>query len=698
MPTARPRTWRLLRTFIVGITVGVTLVAAIGARPAIADEERTLTTPTGWWWLYGVSESDINTFTAANNARVIDIDVSSTNPLRYAVTFVSNTGDYARTWWWYTNATSTDVSNLLAANNGRLIDLTRYFDPVLGQDRFVIVMVRNTGTAAKSWWYYYDQSVANIVNLCAANNARPVDIQRVPSTGNYDVIMISNTGADASAWWHYYNVDATTLVYYLDTNSARLIDLSVHDAAAGTYDAVMISNTGASAVNWWWYYGVTAAELSAYINQDGARIVDLETWVDGLGTRRFAAVLVNNSNALTTHIANILQYGSDGTSGLYLKQVGGPVLASLDQAFVFEPASSIKITVLTHGMRQVMLGLDNLNNNVTYSVNYNGTCPIAGPPNATQSLALTMRDMMWYSDNAATYGLCNRYGVANINNTAATVGLMTNTRINHTPIGCALPAVARPNQLTLQDAGMLYERIANGSIFDPATRTTLYSLMQSDTTPPASQWWFTISLHDIVYQEAANLGIPDAAPSYWNNTHLAWKPGGYTLCFPSCQDFVSVAGWVSLPNCGGQAVLTHDDYVFGAFVNGAALENGRVFNAAPELFRDLVRDGLLTCPTEAPEVPVVASKVHLSPNAPNPFNPSTTLSFSLEASAQVRLSILDVRGREVAVLVDAMEPAGTHAVRWDGRDVDGGTVASGAYMVRLIAGEDVATQKIVLAK
>jgi hypothetical protein len=696
MCTAQPWSQRLRSPFLV--TALLVLAASFFAGPARADEERTLTTPTAWWWLYNATEADINNLASADNARVIDIEVQSTNPIRFAAVFVHNTGVYARGWWWYYGLTATDISNYLAANNGRLIDIERYVDPAVGADRFAVVMVQNTGSAQKGWWYYYNETIANIGNLTTANNARPVDIDLVPSTGNHDVIMISNTGADASGWWHLYNISAANLATFINTNSARLIDLDVRDPAAATFDALLIPNSGASAVNWWWYYGVTGAQLGDFINQDGARIVDLETWVDGLGTRRFAAVLVNNSNALTTRIANILQYGSDGTTGLYLKEVGGPVLASLEQGFAYEPASSIKVIVLTHAMRQVMLGFDNLNNNVTYSVNYSGSCPIAGPPNTTQSLALTMRDMMWYSDNAATYGLCNRYGVANINNTAAVIGQMTNTRINHTPIGCAGQAIANPNQMTLEDSGMLYERVANGSIFDPATRTTFYSEMQSDTTPLASQWWFTTSLHDLIYQEAASLGVPDAAPSYWHNTKLAWKPGGYTLCNPGCKDFVAVSGWVSLPSCGRGTSVNRTDYVFGAFVHNANLENGRVFDAAPELFRELVRDGLLTCPTEAPEVPVVASKVHLSPNAPNPFNPSTTLSFSLEASAQVRLSILDVRGREVAVLVDAMEPAGTHAVRWDGRDVDGGTVASGAYMVRLIAGEDVATQKIVLAK
>jgi beta-lactamase class A len=75
--------------------------------------------------------------------------------------------------------------------------------------------------------------------------------------------------------------------------------------------------------------------------------------------------MVNNSNALTTRIADILDYGADGSTGLYLKEVNGPVLASLQQGFVFEPASSLKVTHHLHAMRQVMMGFDNLNAPVT---------------------------------------------------------------------------------------------------------------------------------------------------------------------------------------------------------------------------------------------------------------------------------------------------------------------------------------------
>lgn len=85
-------------------------------------------------------------------------------------------------------------------------------------------------------------------------------------------------------------------------------------------------------------------------------------------------------------------------------------------------------------------------------------------------------------------------------------------------------------------------------------------------------------------------------------------------------------------------------------------------------------------------------------NVPNPFNPSTTIAFSLPAAGTADLRVYDVTGRLVSTLVDEPKDAGLHEVRWDGRDSGGIPVANGVYLVRLRAGTDVAMKKIVLLK
>jgi hypothetical protein len=92
------------------------------------------------------------------------------------------------------------------------------------------------------------------------------------------------------------------------------------------------------------------------------------------------------------------------------------------------------------------------------------------------------------------------------------------------------------------------------------------------------------------------------------------------------------------------------------------------------------------------------SDLAVLPNYPNPFNPSTTIRFSLPEAQEVRLAIYDVEGRLVRSLVDGVEPAGVNRVTWDGVDNDGSPVASGIYFVRLTDGQQAATRKIVLVK
>ncbi len=96
--------------------------------------------------------------------------------------------------------------------------------------------------------------------------------------------------------------------------------------------------------------------------------------------------------------------------------------------------------------------------------------------------------------------------------------------------------------------------------------------------------------------------------------------------------------------------------------------------------------------------PTPSARTHLLPNFPNPFNPSTTLEFSLARDSRVELTIHDVAGRLVRTLVSDDRPAGRHAVVWNGKDEQGGAVAAGIYFVRVHSRDGVDTQKIALIK
>ncbi len=89
----------------------------------------------------------------------------------------------------------------------------------------------------------------------------------------------------------------------------------------------------------------------------------------------------------------------------------------------------------------------------------------------------------------------------------------------------------------------------------------------------------------------------------------------------------------------------------------------------------------------------------LRPNEPNPFNPQTTIVFSLPSAARASLLVYNSAGRVIRTLLDGEEKApGAHAVLWDGRDDRGREVASGVYLYRLAAENRTETRKMLLVR
>jgi peptidyl-prolyl cis-trans isomerase A (cyclophilin A) len=99
------------------------------------------------------------------------------------------------------------------------------------------------------------------------------------------------------------------------------------------------------------------------------------------------------------------------------------------------------------------------------------------------------------------------------------------------------------------------------------------------------------------------------------------------------------------------------------------------------------------------EEQICSNSTYLYQNTPNPFNPETTISFSVtQTSSFVTLDIYNIKGQKVKQIVNEVLPAGEHSINWNGRDSNGKRVGSGIYFYKLVAGDYQRVKKMILMK
>jgi hypothetical protein len=176
----------------------------------------------------------------------------------------------------------------------------------------------------------------------------------------------------------------------------------------------------------------------------------------------------------------------------------------------------------------------------------------------------------------------------------------------------------------------------------------------------------------------------------WPTSVAQTRDGGYMVSLETNRFFrINAVGdflWGGAINSGfGTAEcirLTTDD---GYIVAGSLPDN---YDSNHMCLTKLARD-----PLSAPEKPKAVARDFSLTAFPNPFNPSTTLSFTLPHAERARLAVYDVLGREVKVLQEGMLTAGEHKLNFDGSNLP-----AGIYFARLQSGTQSQTQKLLLLK
>ena len=85
-------------------------------------------------------------------------------------------------------------------------------------------------------------------------------------------------------------------------------------------------------------------------------------------------------------------------------------------------------------------------------------------------------------------------------------------------------------------------------------------------------------------------------------------------------------------------------------------------------------------------------------NYPNPFNPTTTIKYSVPKDGDVKIRIYNTKGQLVTTLVNEQKSLGTHNVVWNGIDDNGNKVSSGLYFTRIVADGKTLTSKMLMLK
>ncbi len=163
----------------------------------------------------------------------------------------------------------------------------------------------------------------------------------------------------------------------------------------------------------------------------------------------------------------------------------------------------------------------------------------------------------------------------------------------------------------------------------------------------------------------------------------------------------SLDDWSQLLASGPHAIEPGDSLVVAwALVTGESLDD---LQANARAAREKYRGSLALAASGAGQSSGtrLPREFELGQNRPNPFNPSTTIDYRLPAGTEampVRLTVYDLRGREVIRLVEATQAGGFYSVQWDGSDREGRRVASGVYFYRLEAGGRSTVRKMVILK
>jgi len=247
------------------------------------------------------------------------------------------------------------------------------------------------------------------------------------------------------------------------------------------------------------------------------------------------------------------------------------------------------------------------------------------------------------------------------------------------------PGPADPTQVACDIAGWtMYFGIFHGSTYYAGTKQFLQTALTNYPSKPFLDTEFG-------YWSGANFTSTGQQVDVFDSTFMAFNEfvavdstGVYRPGYPlAATTWWCIFDWYSIQSGDQTMGLYKMDHESAKPVLAHLQSTYRPFRESSETAVLGVEEPAAGLPRE----------IRLEQNYPNPFNPTTVIRYQLPAGGDVRLSVSDLLGREVAVLVNETKAAGSYDVRFDGKKL-----SSGVYLCRLTAGQYAGTRKMILVK
>lgn len=282
--------------------------------------------------------------------------------------------------------------------------------------------------------------------------------------------------------------------------------------------------------------------------------------------------------------------------------------------------------------------------------------------------------------------------------------LFTNVTPSSTPYGKDFPLATHAQRFSEVDTflsftGYDYIRIANDSLVFIGSALTS-NFFGTDTTEYDSipQFIFKMPLilgtvltsRDSSYNDPGDYTITNSTTTF-DAFGTITLPNGSFQCLRSTEvnvDENHVGAFVTRDTTVGLSWVTEEGHIADVTAVNNSQTSGNIY------VNELSVTELVSVTTGVPDRQTTAPNTFaLLQNFPNPFNPSTTFSFSLPSKSPVSLKVFDALGREVSVVLSEELPAGNYSRQWNAADLP-----SGMYFYRLQAGTFTETKKLLLLK